>query len=491
MGTFGRLPVGHSLVKLCGLIRRTLRNSKPMAEYSHIAIQARDAEPADESMPARLRRRALWATPITLLVAYLVSWAILLWPDPDKQIVQTDFVSTIIGAKIVSAGDGRHLYDLPTQLAVQKAIRTPYMGDEGNQLLPYVHPPFEALFIAPFVGLPYWTQYLVWIALIALAFYRSLRLMWRALPLPSLGSAGFTLALACISFGPVFRSFRLGQSSPLLLLGMCGVYAAARRCDDRLAGLYLLLVALKPQILPLVLLALLVTGRWRALAWFGGALSFLYIVTVPLLGVQWPLQYADVLLRAANRSGVTGIYPEMMHNWRGFAIDVVGWTAPWLVTPLYGLLAVATLGLLGMVWWRTRSATRTMPETAATSPDWDGQSAQLRPAFDMRWALVGLAVVLISPHLNPHDLTLLIFPAWIIAAYAMNGRTLAIPAGRWLVLLGAYYLLLSIGLSVLGNVPTVPLSVGFMALALIWLAREALRAPDTPTFDMGRSTVPR
>jgi hypothetical protein len=429
---------------------------------------------ADESMLARLRRRALWATPITLLVAYLVSWAIVLWPNPDTQIVQTDFVIVLTGAKMIGAGDGHHLYELPAQLAAQKAIRTPFMGDEGAQLLPYNHPPFEALLIAPLAGLPYWLQYFLWVGLLVLALYWSLRLLYRTLPLPAAGRAGFALALACISFWPVFRSLRLGQNSPLLLLGMCGVYAAARRGNDRLAGLYLLLVALKPQILPLVILALLVTGRWRSVAWFAGVLAIVCIAIMPLLGAQWPLQYGDMLLKSVSGSGVVGIHPEIMHSWRGFATDLVGWAAPWLVTPLYVLLVAATLGLLGLVWWRVRHVVLARPEPAAGSPDLDGQGAQLRPAFDMFWALVGLAAVLVSPHLNPHDLTLLIFPAWIIAAYVINGRTLAVPANRWLTLLGAYFLLLSVGLSVLGDLPTVLLSVPVLAVALVWLVREAL-----------------
>jgi len=109
----------------------------------------------------------------------------------------------------------------------------------------------------------------------------------------------------------------------------------------------------------------------------------------------------------------------------------------------------------------------------------------------MLWALIGLAAVLISPHLYPHDLTLLILPGWIIAFYAVNGRTLAAPASRWLILLGAYYLLLSVGLSVLGDIPTVLLSVGMMAVVLIWLAQEALRSSDEIISGTGRNIVPQ
>src|SRR5512133_1646148 len=90
------------------------------------------------SMLVRLRRYALWGIPVSLLVSYLLTWAILLAPNPNKLIVQSDFVSTLTGAKMISAGNGQQLYDLSAQLAAQKAIRTPYMGDEGTALLPYM-----------------------------------------------------------------------------------------------------------------------------------------------------------------------------------------------------------------------------------------------------------------------------------------------------------------------------------------------------------------
>jgi hypothetical protein len=411
----------------------------------------------------------LWATPVTLLVAYLSTWAILLSPDPNRQVVQSDFVSTITAARMISAGNGAHLYELPAQLAVQKTIRTPYMGDEGDQLLPYIHTPFEALVLAPVAGLTPWALYFLWAALLILALYWSLRLLRGALPLSIARHAGLALVLASISYGPVFRSFELGQNSLLILAGMCGVYAAARRRNDALAGVYLILVALKPQALPLVLLALLVAGRWRAVAWYAGLFAIVCVAAMPVLGVGWPLQYANILIATAGWSDANGVHPGLMHNWRGFTTDLVGWIAPGLVTPLYMLLTAGTVLLVAWVWWRIRRAG--VPGVEGKTQDTGSWQA-----FDMGWALVGLAVVLISPHLNPHDLAFLIFPAWVIGAYAVNGRTLAVPGSRWLVLLGAHYVLLSIGSSVLGNVASVPFSVAILLVALFWLVQETLNA---------------
>lgn len=72
-----------------------------------------------------------------------------------------------------------------------------------------------------------------------------------------------------------------------------------------------------------------------------------------------------------------------------------------------------------------------------------------------------------------------------------NGRMLAVPANWWLALLGAHYLLLSVGLSVLGNVPTVFISVPMLAIALVWLAKEGLRAAGSPTFGKDLKTSPQ
>lgn len=222
---------------------------------------------------------------------------------------------------------------------------------------------------------------------------------------PVLPGAPAAIVLAAVSYQPLFRSFMLGQNSPLVLLGLCGTYAALKRDREDLAGAALLLVALKPQILPIVLLALLLRHHWRALGVFLVLLAVLCAAAMLVLGPAWPIDYARLLLGVANWRDTGAIDPAIMHNWRGFATDLANWWAPGLVTPLFLLLTLASVGLL--VYFELPSN----PKSKIQSPK----------SEDLFWALTGILAVVTSIHLNPHDLTLLIFPAWILAAYAVSG----------------------------------------------------------------------
>jgi hypothetical protein len=96
--------------------------------------------------------------------------------------------------------------------------------------------------------------------------------------------------------------------------------------------------------------------------------------------------------------------------------------------------------------------------------------------------------VLTSLHLNPHDLVLLIFPAWIVGAYALNGAfgsasrlCLALLWLGYAVVPAAYFLQKVPGVSSGGVV----LSVLLMAGAALWIARQQVRdgtakTPRTP-----------
>src|SRR5436853_238940 len=77
------------------------------------------------------------------------------------------------------------------------------------------------------LALPYPLVFGLWTLLMALAVWLSLRTMQSVLPVPA--AALPIVALAALSYQPLFRSFMLGQNSPLVLLGLCGTYAAVKR----------------------------------------------------------------------------------------------------------------------------------------------------------------------------------------------------------------------------------------------------------------------
>jgi hypothetical protein len=320
---------------------------------------------------------------------------------------------------------------------------------------------------------PYTAIFTLWELLMLGLLAASIWTMQRVLPVH--GAALFVTVLAAISYQPVARSFILGQNSPMVLLGICLVYAASRQKHDLLAGLALLLVAPKPQVLPVIGLVLLLQGRWRALLVFGGAMSALCVAAMPVLGADWPLQYVRLLVGVAGWQDTGAIDPGIMHNWRGFATHIFGGWAPGLVTPVFLLLTLLSVGLLVWLWLRTRRAgTAEANNTRQAS-------------FDTLWAVAGIMCVLTSLHLNPHDLVLLIFPAWIVGAYALSGA-FGGASRTWLGVLWLGYALIPLTFF-LQDMPAVKsggvvLSVLLMAVAALWLIRQQIdgtaKTPRTP-----------
>ncbi|HEX8230355.1 MAG TPA: glycosyltransferase family 87 protein [Chloroflexia bacterium] len=419
--------------------------------------------------PQRLLRLLAIAACAALLLVYLLDWYAVT-RDPQMHgfegvVRRSDFLSNLTGAKLIAEGNGHNLYNLDVQREAQNAVLAPYFTLDPGKILPYNHVPFEAMLTAPLVasGVPYTAIFTLWELLMLGLLAASIWTMQRVLPVP--GAALPVIVLAAGSYQPVARSFVLGQNSPMVLLGICLVYAASRRKLDVWTGLALLLVVPKPQVLPVIGLVLLLQGRWRALLVFGGALSALCVAAMPVLGVDWPLQYVRLLVGVAGWQDTGAIDPGIMHNWRGFATNLFSGWIPGLITPIFLLLTLLSLGLLMRLWLKTRTASTNAVEAPATH----------QASFDMLWAVTGIVAVLTSLHLNPHDLVLLIFPAWIVAAHALSGAFgRASRAG--LVALWLGYALMAVT-SFLQAAPAirgigVVLNVLLMAGMALWLVRQ-------------------
>ncbi len=388
-----------------------------------------------------LLRKLAVAVAIALIIGYLLLWAqnVQQTGGPDGYIRgnadrgPVDFISTLTGALVIREGNGSKLYNLDLQTNAQNRIYDGYRPPiNKNQILPYNHLPFEALFISPFMDLPYPIVFAIWTLICGIAIGMSLGLLDGALPV--LRPIGWVLSMAACSYLPLIRGLMLGQNSPLVLLGLCGLYVTLKRGQGIWAGAALSLVALKPQVLPVILLLLILQRHWNTIVVFSGIMLGLTIASMPVLGATWPFQYAQLLIGVAGWANVSAIDPAIMQNWRGFLTNLLG-TGPLsgLVSPLFAILSLATILLVVYVWWRT-SRRQEDPKTIY-GPENTPVDAAYSPQFDLLWALAGIAALLTSLHLNPHDLTLLVFPAWIIGAYASSGLWSRAFSRLWLVIL--------------------------------------------------------
>lgn len=371
------------------------------------------------------------ALAVGLIMGYLLLWARTVQErgGPERYVRITDFISVLTGAAIIRDGNGPLLYDLETQQDAQARVRGP-IAAEGDKLLPYNHVPFEALATAPLMGLPFPLIFAFWTLLAGVGIGMSLGMLDGALP--GARPLGWVMSMAACSYLPLIRGLMLGQNSPFVLLGLCATYVALKRDQPVWAGAALLLVALKPQILPLVLLVMLIQRHWKALGVFTGLMLGLSLLSMLVLGPGWPLQYLKLLVGVASWGDTAAIDPAIMHNWRGFATNLFGLEST-LVTPLYLLLTLASIGLVVWAMWRAGLAGGSARQIEVSPRPLKG---------DLLWALVGIMAVLISPHLNPHDLTLLIFPAWILGTYAASGAGGKRLSRVWLAILWAGYAIL-------------------------------------------------
>jgi hypothetical protein len=102
------------------------------------------------------------------------------------------------------------------------------------------------------------------------------------------------------------------------------------------------------------------------------------------------------------------------------------------------------------------------------------ESAAGERAVDLTWAACVLLATLIAPHLYIHDLTLLIFPAWIIVARVVAGGWRPSLVRLWLVVLWSIHLLSLVFMMIADRWPSVPVVPTVLLCAaaaglLVWL----------------------
>jgi hypothetical protein len=345
---------------------------------------------------------------VLLHATLIVGFAALLGRDlaTRDRIVSTDYAAYDTGWSLVVAGDGARLYDPEAQRAAQARLIAPHAFPGG--LMAYLNPPHAALAFAPFAWLDLATGFRLWTAAqLVLAFLVARQVLALARPRDALGR--WLVVTAVLAFQPLFYAIQQGQLSLLLTLAALRLYAALAARDDRRAAGWLFVLALKPQVLPLLLVLLVVERRWRVL--LGAAALGLGAVvgsSVFLGWAIWPSYIAGLpQLEAYFAQGTA----EHMVTLRGLLATALGASTAAARSALR--LSVAALAVaaaaLAFAWTRA--------EAPAPSLDAD---ARLARRFSLALGL-GLAL---CPHLFLQDVTL-----WI-AALAVFWRSLAADAPR-------------------------------------------------------------
>jgi len=323
-----------------------------------------------------------------------------------------DFTVYYTAGKMLRQGRGAQLYQAPAQLATQAEFARD--SDIRRGPLPYIHPPFEALYFLPLTFFPYSQAFVVW-SLVNIALLAGVAALLRT-SLPSLRAIPtWQAVLACLAFFPIFANFHQGQDAILLLLFLGLGFRALDRGADFLGGCWLGLGVFKYHlILPLALILTVWKGR-RFLFGFAATASAGVLISLSLVGWKGALQYPAFAWQVVSNPGLGGIPPRQLPDLWGL---LAGWPVSEKMIPFLRLAAAAGSGAVLLAVASLRKA--------VTDPR----------LFRLSFACAVIAAVLVGFSTNTYDLSLLIAPLALVENHRLSesrgqmlwNRSLIVPA---------------------------------------------------------------
>jgi Glycosyltransferase family 87 len=314
------------------------------------------------------------------------------------------------------------IYDLGTLRALSTAF--PASQHHIDSSATYINPPLWAWLFAPLTLFSEPVAYLLW-SIVSLA-----ALVWAwYIAAPYAGLAKITLLLLAVAMWPVLLSFYFGQPTIVMLGLVATAWWLCTRDRPLAAGAALALAtALKPQVVFLVPLALLVSGRYRVAiggAAAGVALTVATIITLGPTGLMswWQalkLVQGDPAHAYYTLAFLFGFGPVTYALWavQGVAALLI---ARWRRAELEIVFAAGILGSVAVAF-HLHQADYSMLILAAwlvlrTSP----------PLWHRMWLLIGIATMQ-AVTLGPPTLELLWDAGWLGILAASSFRRRAAPA---------------------------------------------------------------
>ncbi len=303
-----------------------------------------------------------------------------------------DYAAIYTGGYVARVWGLPRMYDLDLQRQVEAQVAAPA---ELRLFYPYNHPPLLAHILQLITTPDYVASYLRWVLVLAIFHLAALAVLagWmRSLGWPPLEV--WMLTLSGLLFFPIFSAYLKGQDSAFLLFGAALWTLGLLTGRDRVAGLGLGLTLIRPQIALALALPFLFRRR-RVLVWSGVWSLVILLYCTLLVGFGGMRDLVNVLVFTGAGTGYDVNYmPTLM----GALVRLY----PAIPTPLlnavgYGGYLLSILGLC-LIWAKSRN-------------------------LDYRH--VGLAVLLavvFAPHLQSHDLSLLLVPCLCACAALTGGR---------------------------------------------------------------------
>jgi hypothetical protein len=317
------------------------------------------------------------------------------WSAKNESLLgYADFSSFYAGAKMVREGLGTSLYNFDSQKEFQQNL-FPNAPSRPSPL-PFIHPAYETLFFIPVTYLSYPKAYILWtlinvsilliLSFLFLNHFHRLRANFRLVSI-----------LCFFSFFPILIAVLQGQDSILLLLLVTLAFINLKANRDHRAGLFLALALFKFQIILPLMLVFFVKRRWKAIFSFAAVSVILILLSLQITGWRGLTEYPGLLFEqnqaaASELSQLRHVtFPSTMPNLRGFLYTIfANTTAESLVIVGVIFCSLIVVVVLISIWNRYCE-----PE---------------EETFNLKFSLSVIAGLLISYHLQVHDLSLLLLP---------------------------------------------------------------------------------
>ena len=299
----------------------------------------------------------------------------------------TDFRAFYAAGKIVSSGQGHSLYSYSLQAETERRWIGP-----NDRTLPFLYPAFAALLFAPFSFLKYRVAFLAFdcLNLVLLLFFSR----WASRQLGLSGKDRWLLLAAFVCCVPVLMALLQGQMSFVLLCVYAAAYSLSEQKKDLTAGVVLSFALVKFQLgIPVVLL-LLCWKRWRMV---GGVVLGACILFALSLLVSGPAGLLAYLHGTTTMAHVTA-------------------ASPLAAKATYGMFPSDMPNLHGLCFVLFRGGTLALAVSIALS-----LAVMVIAALRATTVPAALcAAMLVSYHMQAYDMTLLLLPIVVAAAYELK-----------------------------------------------------------------------
>lgn len=393
--------------------------------------------------PRRLRAQGI-ALALCLWSVCIVDFSSSGMHDRGGNIKFQDFLPAYVSARLLADHRADELYKQQTiAQEIQKIV------PKNSVQLPNLYGPQVALVFLPLACFSFLMGASIWVGLSLGLYGACIASIWRFCP--NLRPYPGLAAIAAAAFVPLFHFFVRGQNSALALACFSAAFLALRAGRAGLAGLALGCLIFKPQFVVAIPLILLLARAWKLLAGLivsataQLALAWLYSGT-PVMRA-----YFDTLVHAPRwlSSAELSLAPIQMHSLRSFWMLLIPWPSVALI--LYIFTAIATIALAAIIW-------------KSSLP------------LAVRFSVLTLAAVLVSPHLFVYDLlvlapALLLLTDWTLVSQEHPNRT------QWLLYL--CFVLPLVG--PLSRWTHVQLTVPIFAM-LLWTIHRASTSPRSRRF---------